>query len=153
MQAPHSSIHQGEVFVIELLVECMDSNSPSSFCNLYDNVKFVHALVKEMQSRDHGVFLVEKNPTQVCKMLDAMILGEEITKRKSGGEKMKKQDKISYMKEWKTANMNMLIACGLDLVTQGPNKSTFALEFTFLHQLQGQQFHTYSKSPTLMQLT
>ena len=25
-----------------------------------------------------------------------MILGKEITKRKSGGEKMKKQDKIAY---------------------------------------------------------
>ena len=46
-----------------------------------DNVQFVHALVKEVQSRGHDVFLVEKNSTQVCKMLDAMILGEEITKK------------------------------------------------------------------------
>jgi len=38
---------------------------------------------------------------------------------------MLKQDKIDYMKEWKSANMNMLIESGLDLVTQGPNKPSF----------------------------
>ena len=85
-------------------------------------------------------------------MLDAMILGEEITKRKTGGQKMKKQDKIAYMKEWKAANMNLLIASGLALVTQGPNKPSFVTGM-FLYQLQGQQSHTYKKSPTLMQLT
>ena len=38
---------------------------------------------------------------------------------------MKKQETIDYMKEWKAANMIMLIVSGLDLVTQGPNKPSF----------------------------
>ena len=58
-------------------------------------------------------------------MLDAMVLGEEIAKHKTGDQKMKNQDKIAYMKEWKAANINILIASGLDLVTQGPNKPSF----------------------------
>jgi len=33
-----------------------------------DNVQFVHALVTEMQSRNHDVFLVTKNSTEVGKM-------------------------------------------------------------------------------------
>jgi hypothetical protein len=64
-------------------------------------------------------------------MLNAMILGEEITKRKTGGQKIRKQDKIAYMKEWKAANMNMLIESGFDLVTQGPNKPSFVTGIYF----------------------
>jgi hypothetical protein len=52
-----------------------------------DNVQFVHALVTEMQSRNHDVFLVTQNSTQVGKMLDEMILGEEIANRKTNGKK------------------------------------------------------------------
>ena len=35
------------------------------------------------------------------------------------------------MKEWKAANMNMLIASGLDLVAQGPNKPSFVTGIYF----------------------
>jgi hypothetical protein len=118
-----------------------------------DNVMFVNAFVTEMQSRHHDVYLVTKNSTEVGKMLDEMILGEQIALCKTQGKKMLKQDKIDYMKGWKSANMNMLIESGLDLVTQGPNKPSFVTGFSFLYQLQGQQFHTYSKFPTLMHVT
>jgi hypothetical protein len=47
-----------------------------------------------MQSRNHDVFLVTQNSTQVGKMLDEMILGEEIALRKTQGIKMLRQDKI-----------------------------------------------------------
>jgi hypothetical protein len=52
-----------------------------------DNVQFVHALVTEMQSRNHDVFLVTKNSTEVGKMLDEMILGEQIALCKTQGIK------------------------------------------------------------------
>ena len=44
---------------------------------------------------------------------------------------MIKQDQISYMFEWKAVNMNMLIACGLNLVSQGPNKPSFVTGIYF----------------------
>ncbi len=52
-----------------------------------DNVQFVHALVTEMQSRNHDVYLVTKNSTEVGKMLDEMILGEQIALCKTTGKK------------------------------------------------------------------
>jgi hypothetical protein len=96
------------------------------FGNPDDNVQLISALVAEMRSRDHDVLVVEHNACEVYKMLEALILSEEVNKRKtSGGDKMRKADKISFMKNWKVKNIQMLIDSGLDKVIQGPNVPKF----------------------------
>jgi hypothetical protein len=89
------------------------------FGNPDDNVQFVHAVVEEMKSRVHDVLLVQRNATEVTKMLEKMVVTEESNKRKGVGDFTTKQDKITYLKSWKVANMQMLIDAGLDPVTQG----------------------------------
>ena len=44
------------------------------FGNPDDNVQFVHALVEEMKSRGHDVMLVQRNATEVTKMLENMVV-------------------------------------------------------------------------------
>jgi hypothetical protein len=60
-----------------------------------DNVLFVHALVTEMQSRHHDVYLVTKNSTEVGNMLDEMILGEQIALWKRNGKKCEGRTRLS----------------------------------------------------------
>jgi len=66
-----------------------------TFGNPDENVMYDHALVEEMKSRGHDILVVEKKSSQLYKMLEAMILAEEIYKRKSVGDKMMKQDKLA----------------------------------------------------------
>ena len=89
-----------------------------AFGNPNDNVQFVTALVEEMESRGHAVLLVKQNSTEVSKMLEKMVLQEEINKRKAASEMMTKQEKIMYLKEWKAANIQMLIDGGIHRETQ-----------------------------------
>jgi hypothetical protein len=102
------------------------------FGNPDDNVQMVNALVAKMQSYNHDLVVVENNASEVYKMLEAMILTEEINKRKSAGEKINKVDKISLMKNWKVNNMQMLIDGGLDQVVQGSNVPKFVSGVFFL---------------------
>jgi hypothetical protein len=68
------------------------------FGNPDDNVQFVHALVEEMKSRGHGVLLVQRNATEVTKILEKMVVTEERDKRKGVGDLMTRQDKVTYLK-------------------------------------------------------
>jgi hypothetical protein len=89
------------------------------FGNPDDNVHLVTTLVEEMKSRGHEVQLVLRSATEVTKMLEKMVVTEESNKRKGVGDLMTRQDKVTYLKSWKVANMQMLIDAGLDPVTQG----------------------------------
>ena len=130
------------------------SSAQEVFGNPDDNVQLISVLVAEMRSRDHDVLVVEQNDCEVYKMLEALILSEEVNKRKtSGGDKMRKADKISFMKNWKVNNIQMLIDGGLDTVIQGPNVPKFVSGVFSQHQVLGQRFLTYSMSTKLTQLT
>ena len=59
------------------------------FGNPDENVQMINALVEEMQSLDHDVLVVEHNASEVYKMLEPLILSEEVSKHKTAGEKMK----------------------------------------------------------------
>ncbi len=59
-------------------------------------------------------------------MLEALILSEEVNKRKtSGGDKMRKADKISFMENWKGEEHPDVDWQWLDTVIQGPNVPKF----------------------------
>ena len=45
--------------------------------------------------------MVEHNASEVYKILEMMILTEEISKHKSAGENLKKEDKMRFVKHWK----------------------------------------------------
>ena len=91
------------------------------FGNPNDNVQLINTLVAEMRSHYYDVLVVEHNACEVYKMLEALVLLYEVRKRKTECEKVKKADKISFMKNWKLQNIHMLIDGGLDTVIQGPN--------------------------------
>ena len=73
----------------------MMSSTLGSLWDPDDNVQLINALVAEMRSRDHDVMVVEHNACEVYKMLEALVLSEEVNKCKTSGDKIKKADKIS----------------------------------------------------------
>ena len=84
------------------------------FGNPDDNVQMVKAFLLELKVRNHDVMIVEKSAHEVYKLLERIILTEEVEKRKSAGKKMSKMEKINFIKDWKVKNMQMIIDAGMD---------------------------------------
>jgi hypothetical protein len=57
--------------------------------------------------------VVIKERLVVMKMLDRVVLSEEMTRNKAAKKLMTKAEKISYVTEWKAKNRKMLIEGGV----------------------------------------
>jgi hypothetical protein len=55
----------------------------------------------------------DKMQRDVIQKLEEMVLSECVKKAKKGGDKMKREEKIKFVKEWKEKNFEMLLAEGL----------------------------------------
>jgi len=89
---------ESELLSDSLLQNAQCQERMEVFGNPDDNVMMINALVEEMKSHDHDVLVVEHNACEIYKMFVALILSEEINKCKTAGEKMKRADKISFIK-------------------------------------------------------
>ena len=74
-----------------------------------NNVLFLNGLVEKMKEGGHHVLAVIKERLVVMKMLEHVVLSEEMTRKKAAEKLMTKAEKISYVENWKAKNKKMLI--------------------------------------------
>ena len=78
-----------------------------------NNVLFLNGLVEKMKEGGHHVLAVIKERSEVMKMLERVVLSEEMTRKKAAKKLMTKAEKISYVTNWKAKNRKMLIEGGV----------------------------------------
>jgi hypothetical protein len=66
-----------------------------------------------MESLGHYFEITTKMPREVIQKLEEIVLSERVKKVKKNGEKMKRDDKIKYVKDWKEKNYEILLEEGL----------------------------------------
>ncbi len=77
------------------------------------NVMFSNAIVDKIEEGGHDVVMVLKDRLEVMKMLERVVLSEEMRKQKAQGKLMKKKEKIEYVTKWKKNNKKILDDGGL----------------------------------------
>ena len=82
-----------------------------------NNVSYMKGLVDKMKEAGHDVNLVLKNNTEVLKMLERVIITDEMRKNKSIGKLMSRDEKIDFIRNWKDKNQLLLEESGLIDVT------------------------------------
>jgi hypothetical protein len=84
-----------------------------------NNVFYTRGLVAKMEEAGHGVLLVLKDCIEVMKMLERVIVSDEMRKNKAIGKLMTKQQKIGYVTKWKATNKGLLKEGGLLVPAHG----------------------------------
>jgi hypothetical protein len=77
------------------------------------NVQLMGSLADKMESLGHYFEVKTKTPREVIQKLEEIVLSEHMKKVKKDGKKMKRDDKIKYVKDWKEKNYEMLLKEGL----------------------------------------
>jgi len=75
-------------------------------------VSYIKGLVDKMQEAGHDVHLVLKNNIEVLKMLERVIITNEMRKNKSIGKLMSREEKIEFIRNWKDKNELLLQESG-----------------------------------------
>ena len=73
------------------------------------NVCFLNGLIESMRKGGNEVVAVVKSCAEVMKMLELVVLSEQMTKNKAAGKLMSKVEKIAYVTKWKKKNKLMLV--------------------------------------------
>ena len=94
-----------------------------------NNVLFLNGLVEKMKGGGHHVLAVIKERSEVMKMLERVVLSEEMTRTKAAKKLMTKAEKISYVKNWKAKNRKMLIEGGVWPPRGGDQVILYPLKF------------------------
>ena len=76
-------------------------------------VLFLNGLVQKMKEGGHHIVVVIKERLEVMKMLEHVVLSEEMERKKAAKKLMTKEEKISYVMKWKKKNRLMLIEGGV----------------------------------------
>ena len=74
---------------------------------------FSNGLVEKMKEDGHHIVVVLKERSEVMKMLERVVLSEEMTRKKAAKKLMTRAEKISYVMKWKAKNRLMLIEGGV----------------------------------------
>jgi hypothetical protein len=77
------------------------------------NVQLLGSLAVHMESLGHYFKVTTKTPREVIQKLEEIVFSEHVEKVKKDGEKMRRDDKIKYVKDWKEKNYEMLLEEGL----------------------------------------
>jgi hypothetical protein len=76
------------------------------------NVQLLGSLAVHMESLGHYFERKTKTPREVIQKLEEIVLSELAKKVKKDGKKMKRDNKIKYVKDWKEKNYEMLLEEG-----------------------------------------
>jgi len=77
------------------------------------NVMFSNALVDKIEEGGHDVIMAFWDWLAVMKMLEHVVLSDEMRKKKAQGKFTKKKEKIEYVTKWKKNNKKILDEGGL----------------------------------------
>ncbi len=83
------------------------------------NVFLANALVDKMKDGGHDVIVVTKGCSEVLRMLERVVLSDEMRKNKATGKLMTRQEKIDYVTKWKIKNKHIFKEGGLLVPKRG----------------------------------
>jgi hypothetical protein len=103
-----------DIFITNALLQ----KSCSDVCTLVfgdpsENVQMLGSLAVHMEALGYYFEVTTKTPREVIQELEEIVLSECMKKAKKGGNKMKREDKIKFVKQWKETNFEMLLEEGL----------------------------------------
>jgi hypothetical protein len=78
------------------------------FGNVDKNVQYVDVLVGWVKAAGHDVLVITHPAKEVRRMLDCVIISEQMKKLKAKGKTMSREEKINFVKDWKEENVEML---------------------------------------------
>jgi hypothetical protein len=84
------------------------------FGDPFVNVTFLPALVSELKAAGHDFQIITKSYASVIQRVEEMVLTQHLALMKGMGVKLVKQDKIDFIKEWRTENQALLLKEGLE---------------------------------------
>jgi hypothetical protein len=96
-----------------LLQNARKMSRDETFGDPSQNVYYIKGLVAKMEEAGHDVRLVLKNHIEVLKMLERVIVSDEMRKNKSIGKMMSREEKIEFIRNWKDKNELLLLESGL----------------------------------------
>ena len=103
------------------------------------NVCFLNGLIESMRKEGNEVVAVIKSQAEVTKMLEHVVLSEQMTKNKAAGKLMSKVEKVTYVTKWKKKNKLMLVEGGVwppkvgDAAVDAPLKFLSGIMFATLN--------------------
>jgi hypothetical protein len=83
------------------------------FGDLATNVLFANGLVKKMKELGVDMKVIMKDQQEVLRMLERVVLSDQIRKNKAEGNLMSKGEKIEFITKWKLTNKDVLEDGGL----------------------------------------
>jgi hypothetical protein len=80
-----------------------------------DNVRYAYAIAKAIQEMGHTVNLIFTDQRKTMQRVNAIVLKEEMDRKKAAKQSMTRQDKVDYVNNWKKENEIFLCdALGLE---------------------------------------
>ncbi len=92
------------VLTNNVLQEACDTAKGDLFGKPNDNNKYAYAIKEAIQEMGHTVDLISTNRRQTMKTVNAIVLKEEMDKKKAAKESMTRQEKVNYVNNWKKGN-------------------------------------------------
>jgi hypothetical protein len=77
------------------------------------NIQLLSSLAVRMEALGICFNVTTKTQREVIQKLEEIVLSEQVKKANKGGKKMKRGEKIKFVKEWKEKNFEMLLEEGL----------------------------------------
>ncbi len=78
-----------------------------------ENIQLLVLLAVHSESIGHYFKITTETPREVIQKLEEVVLSERTKKVKKDGKKMKRDDKIKYVKDWKEKTMRCCLSKGL----------------------------------------
>jgi hypothetical protein len=104
-----------DVLSNHVLQEACDSAKGDLFGDPDDNIRYAYAIAKAIQEMGHTINLIFTGQHKTMKTDNAIILKEEMDRKKAAKISMTRQEKVNYVKNWKKENDTFLCdAFGLE---------------------------------------
>ncbi len=107
-------LYINDIFITNALLQktCSDVHT-LVFGDPSKNVKLLGLLAVHVEALGYYFEVTTKTQREVIQKLEEIVLSERMKKAKKGGDKMKRDDKIKFVKKWKEKNIGMLLERGL----------------------------------------
>jgi hypothetical protein len=87
-----------------LLQEGHDKAKVDLFDDLDENVSYAYAIAKAIEEMGHTADLIFTDRRKTMKTVNAIVLKEEMDRKKADNQSMSRQEKVDYANNWKKEN-------------------------------------------------
>jgi hypothetical protein len=102
------------VLLNNVLQEGHDKAKVDLFGDLEENIQYAYAIAKAIEEMGHTVNLIFTYRRKTMKKVNALVLKEEMDRKKADKQSMSRQEKVEYVNNWKKEN-NIFLCDALGL--------------------------------------